>query len=466
MVRSQVAATFSEPLSSGLSVADVVENAIPSVARIVTGSGIGTGFVINESGLLVTNKHVVDGYASVRVEMATGSEYRGSVTRTHPTLDLAYIDIDSTQTFTPIAVGDSDDVRVGAEVIAIGFPLGSTLGDEPTVSRGIISAKRDGRLQTDASVNPGNSGGPLLDMFGQAVGVVVSRVEESSSGRPIMGIGFAIPINEVKVEQGERVSTGGRVLPTPSPTPFPVIGPTPDVEATKMAIDAIDAHRRAVEQATRTAVEAEEEARRYAAALEATRVAELPTPTVTATPTTTPTPTPTPTPTATPTPEPLPTATPVPTLTPTPTPHPRTYCTEWEALVLEWLKQGHDYNLNAEGRPDHPQLSAEDGDLYCLTAFPTGVFPIRLWGVHSDPRRIGYGEDEILPGLYEYRRPGDNRVEFRSCGVYLNYREDNQTNEAMTYGEPFTIALFTYHGEVKTSSGWDFCSGRLYRVGD
>ena len=124
MVRSQVAATFSEPLSSGLSVADVVENALPSVARIVTGSGTGTGFVINESGLVVTNKHVVDGYASVRVEMATGSEYRGSVTRTHPTLDLAYIDVDSTLTFTPIAVGDSDDVRVGAEVIAIGFPLG------------------------------------------------------------------------------------------------------------------------------------------------------------------------------------------------------------------------------------------------------------------------------------------------------------------------------------------------------
>ena len=215
VVRSQVATAFGEPLASGLSVADVVENAIPSVARIVTGSGSGTGFVINESGLVVTNKHVVEGYANVRVEMATGSEYRGSVTKTHPTLDLAYIDVDSGQSFTPIAVGDSDDVRVGAEVIAIGFPLGSTLGDEPTVSRGIISAKRDGRLQTDASVNPGNSGGPLLDMFGQVVGVVVSRVEESSSGRPIMGIGFAIPINEVKAEQGERVSPGGRVLPTP-----------------------------------------------------------------------------------------------------------------------------------------------------------------------------------------------------------------------------------------------------------
>ena len=266
--------------------------------------------------------------------MATGSEYRGSVTKTHPTLDLAYIDVDSGQSFTPIAVGDSDDVRVGAEVIAIGFPLGSTLGDEPTVSRGIISAKRDGLLQTDASVNPGNSGGPLLDMFGQAVGVVVSRVEESSSGRPIMGIGFAIPINEVKAEQGERVSPGGRVLPTPVPTPFPAIAPPPDVEATKTAIDAIDAHRRAVEQATRTAVEAEEEARRYAASLEATRVAELPTPTVTPTPTAAPTATPTPTP------EPPPTETPRPTPTSTSTPHPRTFCQDWEApgAGVDWAR--------------------------------------------------------------------------------------------------------------------------------
>ncbi len=390
--------------------------------------------------------------------MATGSEYRGSVTRTHPTLDLAYIDVDSGQSFTPIAVGDSDDVRVGAEVIAIGFPLGSTLGDEPTVSRGIISAKRDGRLQTDASVNPGNSGGPLLDMFGQAIGVVVSRVEESSSGRPIMGKGFAIPINEVKAEQGERVSPGSRVLPTPTPTPFPDIGPTPDVEATKMAIDAIDAHRRAVEQATRTAVEAEEEARRYAAALEATRVAELPTPTVTATPTAAPTATPTPTP------EPPPTATPSPTPTPTPTPHPRTHCQEWEALVLEWIKQGHDYGRNSSHRPDHPQLSAEDGNEYCLTSFPTGVFDPAYW-IRGGPR-IGYGTGNLLPGSYEYRRPGDNRVESQGCSITLNYGSDNQSRVEMPYGEPFTIAFFTYHGEVELGYGGWYCRGRLYRIGD
>ena len=472
MVRSQVATTFSEPLSSGLSVADVVENALPSVARIVTGSGTGTGFVINESGLLVTNKHVVDGYASVRVEMATGSEYRGSVTRTHPTLDLAYIDVDSGQSFTPIAVGDSDDVRVGAEVIAIGFPLGSTLGDEPTVSRGIISAKRDGRLQTDASVNPGNSGGPLLDMFGQAVGVVVSRVEESSSGRPIMGIGFAIPINEVKAEQGERVSPEGRVLPTPSPTPFPAIGPTPDVEATKRAIDAIDAHRRASDQATQTAAEAQATAEHYAASLEATRVAGLPTPTATATPTAAPTAT------LTPTPEPLPTATPVPTPTPTPTPHPRTHCQEWEAIVLEWIRDGnyygHHYSLGDPERiPNHPQLSADEARLHCLTTFPIGIlypiYPGYIYLGNIQSIRVGYESGDLLPGAYEYRREGDKRVESESCAIILNYGSSESSIVELPYGETFTFEFFSYHGRVRFdgySDGRSGCDGRLYRIGN
>ena len=135
-------------------------------------------------------------------------------------------------------------MRVGEEVIAIGFPLGSALGREPTVSVGIISAIRDDRLQTDASLNPGNSGGPLLDMFGRVVSAWLgSRVEESG-GRNITGIGFAIPINEVRSGLGDQVSPDGQVVPTSEPTTFPTIEPTPDLEATKKAIDAIEAHRR------------------------------------------------------------------------------------------------------------------------------------------------------------------------------------------------------------------------------
>ena len=435
----------------------MTENALSSVAHIVTGTGSGTGFIVNESGLVVTNKHVVDGSTQVSVRMASGSEYRGTVTQRHPTLDLAYISIDSTRTFTPIAVGDSDEVRVGAEVIAIGFPLGSALGSEPTVSVGIISAKRDARLQTDASLNPGNSGGPLLNMFGQVIGVVVSRVETDSAGRPISGIGFAIPINEVKTELGGQVSPAGPVLPTP--TPFPAIGPTPDIEATKKAIDDIDAFRRASDQATQSAVEAQATASQYAASLEASRVAGLPTPTPTATSTATPTATPTPTP------EPTATPSPTPTLTPTPTPHPRTYCQEWEALVLEWIKQGNQYPQGDV--PDHPNLSSEQGARFCLTSFPRGILNPDSYAYAWPGLVVGYEECELLPGLYEYRRPGDNRVEGDGCVIVLNssYGYGNQNSVPMPYGEPFTFRFYEYHNTVVLYDSYH-CYGALYRIGD
>ncbi len=467
--RSDVGTVFDRPLSSGLSVADVTENALPSVVQIIAGSGSGTGFIINENGLTVTNRHVVEGNNRVAVRLATGEEYRGSVTERHPNLDLAYVEIDANRRFTPIAIGNSDKIRVGDDVIAIGFPLGRSLGLEPTVSVGIISAKRNNRLQTDASLNPGNSGGPLLDMFGQVAGVVVSRVETNKAGRPVTGIGFAIPINAVKSGLGGQVSRAGRALPTPTLTPFPAIALPPNVEATKAAMDAIDAHRRQVEQATRTAIEAQQEAERYAASLEATRIAELPTPTPTPLPTATPTPTPTPLPTATPTPTPTPTPEPTPTPLPTPTPHPRTFCQEWEALALDWIKQGNNYyNSNyPQSRgvssvvPDHSQLSAKEAHSLCLTAlFPLGIIENR--GSSS----VGDGQGQLLPGTYEYRREGDKRVPGR-CQINLNWNEDNQQSVKMPHGEPFTFRFYQYHGKVSYGAEYrDRCDGALYRIGD
>ena len=325
--------------------------------------------------------------------------------------------------------------------------MGSSLGQEPTVSVGIVSAKRNDRLQTDASLNPGNSGGPLLNMFGEAIGVVTSRVDSTDSGRAVTGIAFAIPINEVKSSLGRQVSPSGSTLPTPTPTPFPVIGPTPDVEATRSAIQTVDAHRRKAEQATRTAIEAKQEAERYAASLEATRIAELPTPTPTVPPTPTPTPTPEPTPT------PL----------PTPTPHPATYCEEWEALVLEWIKQGNNYSWFDSGVPDHPYLTAKDAGELCLTAFPKGFYP----EVDGAWVRVGYGPGELLPGTYEYRREGgDKRVEAQGCSLILNDVSLDWEGDRveMPYGEPFTIRLFTYHGNIYFVS-W-LCEGKFYRIGD
>ncbi len=156
---SQVSVQLSQPLSSGLSVSDVVENALLSVVEIQTGQGNGAGFIVNEAGMVVTNCHVVTGQTQVGVRMTDGVIYQGNVAQVDPNFDLAYIEIDSARTFIPIALGDSDTVRIGEDVIVIGFPLSASLGAEPTVSVGIISAKREGYLQTDASLNPGNSGG-------------------------------------------------------------------------------------------------------------------------------------------------------------------------------------------------------------------------------------------------------------------------------------------------------------------
>ena len=214
--RMAVGNTFEEPLSSGLSVADVVENALPSVVHIIAGSGTGTGFIVDESGLVVTNKHVVDETSQVTLRLASGANFQGRVSERHPSLDLAYIEIDANRSFASIAIGDSEEIRVGETVIAIGFPLGRTLGLEPTVSVGIVSAKRGDRLQTDAALNPGNSGGPLLDTFGKVVGVVTSRLDTTVSGRTVSGISFAIPINVVKSRLGEQVSVSATPTATPS----------------------------------------------------------------------------------------------------------------------------------------------------------------------------------------------------------------------------------------------------------
>ena len=417
--------------------------------------------------------------------MATGEEYRGNVTQRHSVLDLAYVEIVSSRTFTPLPLGDSGQVRLSEPVIAIGYPLGEELGLDPTVSRGIISAKRDDYLQTDASLNPGNSGGPLLDANGNVIGVITFRVESTETGRPVTGIGFAIPISAVRQELG-GLAASGNSSPESTSTPIPTIPPTPDIEATKAAIEAMDAHRRQAEQATRAATEAQQEAERYAASLEATRIAELPTPT----PTHTPTPTPTPTITPTPTPTPLPTATPLPTPTltpeptptplpptPTPTPHPATFCREWESMVLEWVKQGNHYPSSIDWAlqggshtiPDHPRFSAIDGHKLCIRAKSRDmyrVFPLGILGIAGESH-VGTEGGQLLPGLYEYRSStGDNRLPGpgyvgNRCTLRLDISGEDIRYD-LPYEELFTFRFFEYHGKVS----FYFCGGLLYRIGD
>ena len=201
----------------------MVEQVTAGIVQIVTSSGTGSGFIIDEEGLVVTNAHVVEGFETVDVRLASGQSYQAEVLGVDAATDLALLDLRGVIEFEPVALGDSDTVSVGEEVIAMGYPLGGNdiLLGSASVTSGILSAKRTSRLgidllQTDAAVNPGSSGGPLFDRDGQVVGVNTLKVFESKDGRPVEGIGLAVAINEVR-DRLDLLARGGDVIP-PNPT--------------------------------------------------------------------------------------------------------------------------------------------------------------------------------------------------------------------------------------------------------
>ena len=163
-------------------------------------TGLGTGILIDASGSIVTNSHVVDSATKIMVVLADGRQFTARLIGTDPKTDLAVIKIAAKESFPFLKFGDSDKVEVGEWVVAIGHPRGL----DQTVTAGIISAKHrrgisdpssyQDFLQTDAAINPGNSGGPLLDLSGQVIGVN-SAIASASGG--FEGIGFAIPSNMV-----------------------------------------------------------------------------------------------------------------------------------------------------------------------------------------------------------------------------------------------------------------------------
>ena len=259
------------------SLAELVERIQGGVVQITASGGSGSGFISHPDGLVVTSEHVVGGESSVGVWLTNGQRYDGSVLERDATSDLALVKIEGSQRFDALVVGNPGGARMGDEVLALGFPIADKIGTNLTVTRGIISSTRisDGveLLQTDAAMNPGNSGGPLVNSDGEVIGVNGFRIEQTDAGRPVSNIGFAVSVSELERRlpglEGNLIFSLGSPIPTvtPVPTPAPTETPRP-----------------------------------------------------TATPTVTPTPTITPTPTATPTPEP--TATPTSTPTPTPTPDP------------------------------------------------------------------------------------------------------------------------------------------------
>ncbi|MBT8342616.1 MAG: DegQ family serine endoprotease [Desulfatitalea sp.] len=157
---------------------------------------LGSGFIMDKAGYIVTNNHVIEDADQIKVRMADKSEYDAEVVGRDPKTDLALIRIKDARNLDPLPLGNSDDLKVGTWVVAIGSPFGL----EQTVTAGIVSAKSrvigqgpyDDFIQTDASINPGNSGGPLLDLKGRVVGINTAIV---ASGQ---GIGFAIPIDMAK----------------------------------------------------------------------------------------------------------------------------------------------------------------------------------------------------------------------------------------------------------------------------
>jgi len=161
--------------------------------------GLGSGFIIDKEGYILTNNHVVEGTDKITVTLNNEKEYDAKIIGRDPKTDIALIKIDADLDVEPLKFGDSEEIEVGDWVVAIGSPFG--LGH--TVTAGIISAKYrkigmgayDDFLQTDASINPGNSGGPLLSTDGKVIGIN-SAIFSQTGGS--VGIGFAIPINMVK----------------------------------------------------------------------------------------------------------------------------------------------------------------------------------------------------------------------------------------------------------------------------
>ncbi|WP_329020790.1 S1C family serine protease [Streptomyces sp. NBC_00690] len=227
--------------SSAGTVAGVAQAVSPSIVEIAANTGAGastgSGVIISEDGEVITNNHVVSGAAAVKVQLSDGKSYEAEVTGTDASKDLALIKIKGASGLKPAALGDSSKLRVGEDVVAIGSPEGLT----GTVTSGIVSAldrdvtvgkERESQqqewpfefggqefngdtgdskttykaIQTDASLNPGNSGGALINMRGEIIGINSAMYAPSAangSAAGSVGLGFAIPVNTMKGVLGD-----------------------------------------------------------------------------------------------------------------------------------------------------------------------------------------------------------------------------------------------------------------------
>jgi S1-C subfamily serine protease len=215
----EVTVSTTEPAAaeSTVAIGQIYEASQPGVVEITAGGGPsqaqGSGFVYDEDGHVVTNQHVVEGASDITVRFSNGSTYPATLVGTDPSTDLAVVRVDApASVLHPLELGDSGNVEVGDAVVAMGSPFGL----EGTITSGIVSALHrqmtapnnftiTDSIQTDAAINHGNSGGPLLNMQGQVIGVN-AQIESESGGND--GVGFAIPSNTVRSIVSQLIETG------------------------------------------------------------------------------------------------------------------------------------------------------------------------------------------------------------------------------------------------------------------
>ncbi|GAB3694560.1 S1C family serine protease [Nocardiopsis oceani] len=220
-------------------VGDVADEVMPSVVSIQTGAGGGSGVIISSDGQILTNAHVVEAGEGgpIQVQFSDGTAAEAEVLGADPVSDIAVIQAEGRDDLTPATLGDSDQVGVGGDVVAIGSPLGLS----GTVTTGVVSslnrpvntgATESGggqtstvinAIQTDAAINPGNSGGPLVNMAGEVIGVNTAIAGLSQEGGSV-GLGFAIPINQVQPIAEQLVENGSASYPAIQATIAPSRG--------------------------------------------------------------------------------------------------------------------------------------------------------------------------------------------------------------------------------------------------
>ncbi len=205
--------------SGALTVNQIYERSGPGVVQITSttsdGQALGSGFVIDKSGHIVTNYHVIDGATAISVRFSNDDTLKARLVGSDPSTDIALLRVNAgARALTPLTLGDSEQAQVGDTVVAIGNPFGL----ERTVTSGIVSALQraviapngfaiDHVIQTDAPINHGNSGGPLLSTRGEVIGVN-SQIETGGVGDGNVGIGFAVPSNTVETVVAQLLQSG------------------------------------------------------------------------------------------------------------------------------------------------------------------------------------------------------------------------------------------------------------------